>query len=564
MDQGDNDPVELPILLHRLDTTTNTGTSSGGEGRGATVASRGSLGDAGAVGGILFQRVMGGIGAASSGVGSGGYVVVLVSAGKLHRHTRLHTFRSEPSASSSLAVRSAFAHPSKFATKGGGNSKSFVELPGSIDFANLCSCNDDSFALRTETGIYHGTMERSGGIVALGGSGGVVGTGMLTYASLSNDSTGVMLTTPASIALTPHHFITLSSNNIVRFINRVAKKIIQEERVDWVSVTQNSLADIDSQYGGVSSRESSFAVTELISDIRRPDQIWLRRGRSLVHISSSNEYRDVWKYTLTRVLDGTGGNVAKTHVTSSEEKQIESQFEQAKSLCTNPVRMFIDRLMLNGLVILKLPCRWILLQAQKAVVNAVRAEYHLLQGRVELAAKYMAQCPPSIMPFAEASTRLLLPMIGRDMNNENIAPHNNSRQANEALGASNSALITFLSDKIKASKSNHDSVVCTILGTWLAELHLQEREKLVNQEGKGQMTANHALLHQFLSTYVRDMDPRSIINVLASHDMNAGECAGYSAAAGDIGAAIDAALCGEDDKVSVLLWRSSSTLCLFL
>ena len=181
----------------------------------------------------------------------------------------------------------------------------------------------------------------------------------------------------------------------------------------------------------------------------------------------------------------------------------------------------------------------------------MRAEYHLLQGRAELAAKYMAQCPPAIMPFAETSTRLLLPMIGRDINNENISPHNNSRQANEALSASNLALITYLSDKMKASKSKQDSVVCTILGTWLTELHLQEREKQVDHQGKGQKTANHALLHQFLSTYVRDMDPKSIIKVLASHDMNARECAGYSAAAGDISSAVNAALSGEDEKVGV-------------
>jgi hypothetical protein len=356
MEEGDNDPMEFPILLHRLDVTNTVMSGSGGSGssagRGSALASRGiGGGDAGAaVGGILFQRVMGGIGVAGSGVGSGGCVVVLVSTGGLHRHTRLHTFRSEPSASSSLTVRSAFAHPTVLASKGGGgNSRSFVELPGSVEFAELCSCNDESFALRTETGIYYGTMERSSGIVALGGVGAVAGTGMVTHASLTNlDGTGVMMTTPTSIALTPHHFITLSSNNNVRFINRVAKKVIQEERVDWVSVTQNSLADIDLQYGGVSSRESSFSVAELITDIRRPDQIWLRRGRSLVHISSSNENRDVWKYTLTRcventisrgVSDGTGGNVANTQL-ATDEKQIESQFEYAKSLCSNPVSTY--------------------------------------------------------------------------------------------------------------------------------------------------------------------------------------------------------------------------------
>ena len=37
--------------------------------------------------------------------------------------------------------------------------------------------------------------------------------------------------------------------------------------------------------------------------------------------------------------------------------------------------------------------------------------------------------------------------------------------------------------------------------------------------------------------------------VLSSHDISAVECASYSAAAGDLGTAVDAALCGENAKV---------------
>jgi hypothetical protein len=62
--------------------------------------------------------------------GSGGCVIVMASTGGLHRHTRLHMFRSEPSTSSSLTLRSAFARPASSAAKGGGSSRSFVE-PGS-------------------------------------------------------------------------------------------------------------------------------------------------------------------------------------------------------------------------------------------------------------------------------------------------------------------------------------------------------------------------------------------------------------------------------------------------
>jgi hypothetical protein len=590
-DDSDSDPIDSPVLLHRLNATGTSRLSDAS--RGGTFPR--SLGrDGSAVCGILFHRVVGGVSAAASGnAGSGGCVIVLVSTGGLHRHTRLHSFRSKPSTSSSLTLRSAFAHDASSTAKVEGSSRSFVELPGSVEFAELCSCNDKSFSLRTETGIYYGTTERSASDIAgVGDTGGIVGAGMLTYDSLGNLSglagfsghSDGMLTTPASIAMTPHHFITLSSTNSVKFISRVAKKVIQEERVDWVSLSQASTLESDSQYRG-SIRGATVASAELLSDIRRPDQIWLRKERSLVHISSSCEDRDVWKYTLAQCIEKAttsrhnvaqhSGGAADVAISSpgalltGEEKYVESQFEHAKSLCINPVRYLNNHsprvlyILLDFSHLLCSICINFILyfQSQKAVVNAVRAEYHLSQGRAELAAKYMAQCPSTVMPFADTAMRLLLPMIGGDSNSDTtvISTRKNSQKANEALSTSNLALITYLTDKMKAVKSNHDPVAGTILGTWLTELHLQERELREEQNfrqqkkmGHGQPAAsNKALLHQFLSSFVRDMDSKSIMKVLASHDISAGECAGYAAAAGDICTAVNAALSGEDEKVSV-------------
>ena len=48
------------------------------------------------------------------------------------------------------------------------------------------------------------------------------------------------------------------------------------------------------------------------------------------------------------------------------------------------------------------------------------------------------------------------------------------------------------------------------------------------------------------------MDARTIISVMSTHDISASECAGYSAAAGDLGAAVDAALFSEDAKNGAL------------
>merc|ERR1719148_594308 len=50
-------------------------------------------------------------------------------------------------------------------------------------------------------------------------------------------------------------------------------------------------------YGGLGG-----AGGELVMDVRRADQVWLRKSRSLIHISSSCEDRDVWKFTLRACL----------------------------------------------------------------------------------------------------------------------------------------------------------------------------------------------------------------------------------------------------------------------
>ena len=84
---------------------------------------------------------------------------------------------------------------------------------------------------------------------------------------------------------------------------------------------------------------------EFLMDIRRPDQIWLRKGRSLIHISSSRrEDRDVLKFTLQKCLakvhdrDGTSHEKATRVMTvgstlTDEEKAQEALFELAKTMC---------------------------------------------------------------------------------------------------------------------------------------------------------------------------------------------------------------------------------------
>lgn len=519
--------VTIPTLLHTLHSTTS------------------DMDEIASVTGLHFERIATGM-------------LILVATSGRHKRTRLYTFYS----SSDQSFRSILSETDS-------QTKSLIELPGSIDFADLRLCNEH-FALRTVTGIYYGTID-SGAATASPGLGGIiVNAGMLPYYSNNVKKSNSTLSIPVSIALTSHHLITLSESNEVCFINRVAQKVIQKERVDWITMTSSSSGQASSS---TSLDESQISIGELMMDIRRPDQVWLRKARSLVHISSSCEDRDVWKFTLSKCLEmpahssatspasRTGGGPSSRGVglgalpdfsrqtmsgaptipaLTEEEKAHEAMFEHAKTLCTNTI--------------------------QKAVVTAIRAEYHLSQGRTELAAKYLAQCPPLLAPFPDTSIRLALPMLGID----DPQSYGHSLKAKKSLTTSNLALITYLSDKMRVAKMNDDGVVCTMVGAWLAELYLHERERSATSAlGLAATTSprrNHraagashqALLNQFLTNHVNSMDAKTIMRILASHDVSAGECSSFAAASGDVGTAVNAALSvGSDEMVGTANGRTS-------
>jgi len=454
-----------------------------------------------------------------------------------------------------------------------------MELPGSINYADLKVCHHN-FALRTETGIYYGSIDpalvgsstdgsgsgmgmgRTGAVPWNKGGNGITDGGMLPYES-SN--------IPISIAITPHHFVTLSETNEVRFINRVAKKTVQKERVDWIAMIGNSSGN-GSGSGTIMDDGIYGLQGELIMDVRRPDQIWLRKSRSLIHISSTREDRDVWKFSLEACLKGTasirgGGAYGSNHRTSMRRSHqqnqnsedgnyMDAEFEHAKSLCTN--------------------------DTQKAVVTAARAEFHLNNGRVELAAKYMAQCPEALMPFAETAIRLALPSLGirggastgtvgnRNGNSRSGAPFSTlmsststsnshgkfspSGKAKELLKEGNAGLISYLSDKLRSAKARNDGVACTMIGAWLVELHLHEREHSRKQSGTGggATTTTDVKMQQMLSSNAYNMDAKTILRILCSHDAAASECASYAASSGDIGTAVNAALAVADYKNGTL------------
>ena len=473
--EDQEEALSQPLLLHKLYASDSVDSTELGA----------------AVTGLHFERLRTGL-------------LVLAATSGRSKRTRLYTFYS--------------AHNSSFPMVMADQQHcSLMELPGSVDFADLRICNDH-FGLRTATGIFYGTIDRSlssTAVLAGSSSGMIVESGILPY----EGGTKSISDTPVSLALTPHHLITLNELNEVRFINRVAQKMIQKEHVDV-----GAQGNVD---------ESLIGVGELLMDVRRADQVWLRKGRSLVHISSTQEDRDVWKYTLKKCLDlqyknkpmtstpsrnaGSKETRARSRgptVLTAEEKAQEAFFEQAKSLCTN--------------------------NAQKAVVTAVRAEYHLENGRAELAAKYMAQCPPVLKPFADSSIRLALPRLGiEDSSSLDLSP-----DALESLSTSNVPLITYLNDKMRAGRMKDDKMTCTMIGAWLTELILHEREDTMNANDglRSGSAGGAAMLAQFLDANIENMDAKTILKILASHDVGASECATFAAKSGDLTTAVNAAL----------------------
>jgi len=86
---------------------------------------------------------------------------------------------------------------------------------------------------------------------------------------------------------------------------------------------------------------------------------------------------------------------------------------------------------------------------------------------------------------------------------------------------------------MRVGKNNNDKMSCTMIGAWLTELYLHERDS---------SPAAKQALTQFLSQNVHTMDAKTIMKILTSHDVNATDCAAYAAVSGDITTAVNAAL----------------------
>jgi hypothetical protein len=198
---------------------------------------------------------------------------------------------------------------------------------------------------------------------------------------------------------------------------------------------------------------------------------------------------------------------------------IEEMFDQVKVLCST--------------------------QAQKTIVNIVRGEFYLYQHRPELAARYLSHAPSAVCPFTKTALRLCLPSfpeVGVSYYPNSV--ENNSLRDKEALMYHN-ALQSYLTDKLSYAIASKDSVSCAMLGAWLTELQLRS---LHTDSNKEQLQEKLAM---FLSKFSQSLDAATTISILQSHDVLANVCAPYAAVSGDVSTAVNAALSGEEGKVSL-------------
>jgi hypothetical protein len=180
-----------PVLLHALVPNDPNGNADGSE-IGAAVT------------GLYFERLRTGL-------------MVMVSTSGRQKRTRLYSFYS-PHSSSFRMVMADQQH------------MNLQELPGSMDYADLQYCHDH-FAMRTQTGIYYGTMDRSmSGPSMMSGSRSsmIIDSGIVPYTSAyQNDTTSSSSSIPVALAVTPHHIVTLTEQSEIHFLNRVSQTIIQ-------------------------------------------------------------------------------------------------------------------------------------------------------------------------------------------------------------------------------------------------------------------------------------------------------------------------------------------------
>lgn len=266
-------------------------------------------------------------------------------------------------------------------------------------------------------------------------------------------------------------------------------------------------------------------------DPRRVGQIWLRQARALLHISSMNEDRMVWRYTLERCLNPSyieakakslGDDIPSGSTLSGELNLVDAEFERAKTLCST--------------------------KAQKSLVDMVRGEYLLASGRADIAARYLSQAPSLLVPFSKTALRLCLPSL-EDLS----VSYGNKFSVNEGEEKIyNAALEAYLTDKLRLGINAKDSVVSAMLGAWLVELHMHSNDissKDVSST-KDESSSNTSLA-TFLSSFAQIVDAQTVMRILQSHDIKAADCAAYAATSGDLGSAINAALSARPGKVSL-------------
>jgi len=114
----------------------------------------------------------------------------------------------------------------------------------------------------------------------------------------------------------------------------------------------------------------------------------------------------------------------------------------------------------------------------------------------------------------------------------------------ESVG--NTGLITYLTEKLQHATTHNDRMACTIIGSWLIELHMHERQCNRVKSVLQKSLSSNERIKSLLSSNVHTMASSVILQILRSHEVDAIVCAKYAAASGDTKAAIIAYLNMDD------------------
>lgn len=199
----------------------------------------------------------------------------------------------------------------------------FAELPGQIDEAELhCYSKrhhelNQSFAMTTQLGVYHGSMLLPNAGVQGGTESVVMEAGLFPFVMPQNTPSQMH---PLSLAVTEFHFLLLYPHALVSQ-SRISGEVQHED---------NLLLSLS---GGVGMGEDSGDPVVLVRDPIK-QTLWMITTSSIYQITAVHEDRTVWSTYLSKAISTSDGRLFETaHQYCKTEEQRRSVHRAQAMYC---------------------------------------------------------------------------------------------------------------------------------------------------------------------------------------------------------------------------------------